>query len=313
MKNLRYVLVGLAAELSLRPLAAALSEHGAAVSIVDLADTQADASVVPGGTGPIVLVTSQHLAMTGDVYDAHTGLSSHYVSPQVLRQRLGADLMVYVPHDLSEPVLPSEVELLRTMDLYAATDSDAWWAAAHVPTVVVGWVGTAWWDEVALARAPLGNGVLFVTQVQWLEMMGGAPFLLDALAQTLASGVAVKLPVWPGMGPLAAALQSAGVRLVDPTLPAAGIARRTPLVVTSGPSSVLGEAAQAGHRPLCVLPLGGDREFAAQLGTFDVAVCSDRDFGDAVTTAGVVRPPGPRFDLRRFETAVEEALRGVPG
>jgi len=305
----RYVLVGLGAELSLRPLAAALGRRGAPVSVVDLAESPADASVIPAGDGPLVLVTSQHLAMTGPVYDAHTHLSSHYASPQVLRRRLGADLLVYVPHDLSESVLPGEVELLRTVDLYVAPDDDAWWAAAHVPTVVAGWVGTAWWDEAAIAEAPLSRGVLFVTQVQWLEMMGGGPYLLNALAQTLASGVAAKLPVWPGLEPLAEALADAGVPLIDPHLPAAAIARNTPLVVTNGPSSVLAEAAQAGHRPVCVLPVDADRDFAGQFGALDVALCRDSEFGEVRRTAGVVRPAGPRFDLTVFVDAVEDALR----
>lgn len=307
--NPRYVLVGLAAELSLRPLAAVLREHGSSVSVVDLAESPLDASSIPVGDGPIVLVTSQHLALTGAVYDAYYHLSSHYAAPQTLRRRLGADLLVYVPHDLSEPVLPTEVELLRTLDLYAAPDVDAWWAAAHVPTVVTGWVGTAWWDERAMAEAPLSRGVLFLTQLLWLEWKGGAPFVLKAMKDTLASGIAVKLPVWPGLERLASALESEGIPLVDPHLPAAGIARSTPLIVTNGASSVLAEAAQAGHRPVCVMPPEADLDFAGKFGMLDVVMCRDSEFSVAAGSAGVVRPPGPRFDVERFVGAVTDLLR----
>lgn len=310
--NPRYVLVGLAAELSLRPLAAALRERGLPVSVVDLAESPLDASSIPVGDGPVVLVSSQHLAMTGAVYDAYYRLSSHYAAPQTLRRRLGADLLVYVPHDLAEPVLPTEVELLRTLDLYAAPDADAWWASAHVPTVVTGWVGTAWWDERAMAEAPLSRGVLFLTQLAWLEWKGGVPFVLKTLANTLASGIAVKLPVWPGLGPLADALASEGVPLVDPQLPAAGIARSTPLIVTNGSSSVLAEAAQAGHRPVCVMPPGAELDFAGKFGMLDVAMCRDGEFSVVAGTAGVVRPPGPRFDVDGFVRAVTDALRRGP-
>lgn len=305
----RYVLVGLAAELSLRPLARALELRGAAVRVVDLAIEAADASVVPAGDGPLVLVSSQHLALTGEAYNSHVGLSTAYVAPQVLRARLGAELLVYVPHDLAEPVLASEVELLRTVDLYAAPDADRWWARAHAPTVVTGWVGSAWWDEEVLAAAPLARGVLFLTQVQWLMHQGGAPFVLRTLERTLASGLAVKLPVWPGLGSLSAALEAHGVTVLDPRLPAAGIARVTPLVVANAPSSVLAEASEAGHRPVCVLPAEGGPEFAGQLGALDVVVCSDAEFPRAVTEAGLVRPPGARFDVDAFVGAVEHQLR----
>lgn len=171
----RYLLVGFASELSLRPLARALRESGFPVSLVDLAEAPVDRSSAPPGDGPLVLVTSQHLAMTGRAYDLYYGWSTHYVGPQALRERVGADLLVYVPHDLMEPVLPGEVELLRTVDLYVAPDHDSWWASHHVRTVVAGWVGTASWDEDKLRQAPLTRGVLFLAQVRWLEWMGGGP------------------------------------------------------------------------------------------------------------------------------------------
>lgn len=306
----RFVLVGIAAELSLRPLGEALRRRGLAVSVVDLGREAAGPSCVPDGDGPVVAVTSQHLAMTGDVYDAHTGLTSHYVAPQALRQRLGADVLVYVPHDLSEPVLPTEVDLLQTVDLYVAPDGDGWWAGAHVPVVTSGWVGTAWWDAEALAQAPLDQGVLFLTQVQWLMSVGGAPFVLRSLRSTLETGVAVKLPVWPGLEPLADGLAAAGIPLVDPQLPAVGVAWSTPLVVTNAPSSVLAEAALAGHRPVCVLPGDAPVEFAGQLSMLDVAVCDDGGFAAARTRAGRVRPPGSRFDLELFLSSVDAALGG---
>lgn len=306
----RYVLTGLATENSLRPLAAALRHRGLPTAFVDLADADADRSCLPAGTGPVVLISSQHLAMTGAVYDSHSSISSRYLAPQTLKRQIGADLLVYVPHDLAEPVLPSEVDVLGTVDLYAAPDHDSWWARAHVPTVVTGWVGTAWDDAERLAKAPLDHGVLFLTQVRWLLEQGGAPFVLDALSATLASGVAVKLPLWPGVAPLADALRGEGVPLVEPDLAAAVVARSTPLVVTNGPSSVLAEAMDAGHRPVCVLPPEGDQVFAGQLGSLDVAVCRDGGFAQAAASAGRVRPPAEPFDVDLLLDAVARALGG---
>ncbi|MGV8978042.1 MAG: hypothetical protein ACOH17_08350 [Cellulomonas sp.] len=306
--TVRFALVGLAAELSLRPLAAALRERGHPLALIDLAEAPADKESMPPGEGPLVLVTSQHLAMTGAVYDAFTQMSSHYAAPQTLKRRLSADLLVYVPHDLSEPVLPSEVDLLQTLDLYVAPDADSWWARAHVPTVVAGWVGSAWSDEAALASAPLSRGVLFLTQVRWLMLQGGADFVRSSLATTLATGIAVKLPVWPELEPIEAALRADGVPLIDPYLSATSVAYRTPLVVCNGPSSVLAEASAAGHRPVCVLPPEGDMVFAGQLGALDVVLCRDEGFGDAAARAGRVHEPQPRFDLDGFIAAVEDTL-----
>lgn len=301
------MLTGLASELSLRPLGAALERRGYAVRVVDLADEAVSSSVVPDGEGPIVLVTSQHLAMTSEAYRAYVGFDSYYESPQELRRRLDADLVVYVPHDLKDPVLPTEVALLQTIDLYAAADDDEWWAAAHVPTVVVGWVGTAHLHPIA-EPPHLENGVLFLTFVQWLMAQGGGPYVARTLANTLDLGLAVKLPVWPGLDSIVDTLTDRGVNVLDPSLSATLIAHHTPLVVTNGPSSVLAEAAIAGHRPLCVLSTDGAAEFRGMLDDLDVAVCSDEEVATARGTAGRIRPPQRPFDLDRFLTAVTDAL-----
>jgi hypothetical protein len=308
MSTPRFLLTGLAAELSLRPLERALRERGLPVALVDLADAPISREAAPAGDGPLVLVSSQHTLMTGAVYDEYCGLRSHYAAPQVLRRELRPDLMVYVPHDLTEPVLPSEIPLLRLFDLYAAPDADAWWARAHVPTVVCGWVGTAGPDDPRLAQAPLDNGVLFISSVRWLGQLGGGEFVLRALERTLASGIAVKLPVWPGLEPMRDALAGAGVPLVAPELATSKVVRQTPLVATNAPSSVLAEATLAGHRPICVLHPDGDAQFRGELGDVDVIACRDDEFPARVGGAGRVREPGPVFDLDALLAAIEERL-----
>jgi hypothetical protein len=304
----RFFLTGLAAELSLRPLERALRDRGLPVALVDLADAPAVPAAAPPGDGPLVLVTSQHTLMTGAVYDDYTGLRSHYVAPQVLKRTLGAELMVYVPHDLSEPVLESEIPLLRLFDLYAAPDADAWWARAHVPTVVCGWVGTAGPEDPRLAAAPLASGVLFVSSVRWLSQLGGGAFVLRTLEHTLSSGIAVKLPVWPGLETMTEQLARAGVPLIAPELATSTVVRHTPLVVTNAPSSVLAEAALAGHRPLCVLHPEGDHQFRTELGDVDVIACRDEEFAERVKDAGRVRAPGPAFDVDALLAAIQTQL-----
>lgn len=307
----RFVLAGFAAELSLRPLAQALADLGLPVAVLDLAERPADAAVVPAGDGPVVLVTSQHLEMNGPVYDAHTGLATHYVSPSTLRRVLRADLVVYVPHDLAEPVLPGELDALGTVDLYAAPDADSWWAAERVRTVVTGWVGTAGPRPAALDELDLSRGVLFLTQVAWLASRGEPARALDPWQETLASGLAVKLPRWPGLERLVDALLERGVTLLDPALPAAWVVRSTPLVVTNAPSSVLAEAIAAGHRPVCVLPPDPDPSFAAQLAGLDLVVCGDGELADRAGEAGLVREPTRPFDVPLLLAAVDDALAGA--
>ncbi len=308
MTSPRFLLTGLAAELSLRPLERALRERGLPVALVDQADAPVTAASAPPGDGPLVLISSQHTLMTGAVYDEYCGIESHYVSPQVLRRELAPDLLVYVPHDLTEPVLPAEIPLLRLFDLYAAPDADAWWASAHVPTVVCGWVGTAGPEDPRLAQAPLDRGVLFISSVRWLGQLGGGAFVLRALECTLASGIAVKLPVWPGLEPMSEQLERTGVPLLPPDLPTSAVVRHTPLVATNAPSSVLAEAALAGHRPICVLHPDGDAQFRGELGDVDVIACRDEDFPNRVGEAGRVRAPGPAFDLDTLLAAIEARL-----
>lgn len=302
------MLVGAASEFSLRPLASALRARGLPVSAVDLAAAPADASAVPPGDGPLVLVTSQHLAMTGAVYDAYSDISTHVASPQALAAALGADLLVYVPHDLADPVLPWEVSVLPVLDLYVAPDAAQWWAAAHVPTVVAGWVGAIETEAPDLPTEVSEHGILFITSVRWLLKNLGGDGLVASMRNTLAHGFAVKLPEWPGVEELDAALRAAGACVLDPGTPASALIARAPLVATTSTSSLVAEAVLAGHRPVCVLPPGADAALTADLPLYDVVVCGDEDFPVAARTAGVVRENAAAFDLDVFLGAVHEQL-----
>jgi hypothetical protein len=311
MSSPRFLLLGAASEFSLRPLAAALAARGLPVVAVDLAQEPVTASSAPPGDGPLVVVTSQHLAMTGDVYDAYSGISTHVLSPQALKRVVGAELLVYVPHDLADPVLPWEVPFLPLLDLYVAPDESSWWARAHVPTVVAGWVGAADRGSIEPSQQVRERGILFVTSVRWIEANGGGARLVDGLRATLGHGLAVKLPDWPGMEGLDRSLREAGATVLDPRTPASALIAAAPLVVTTSTSSIIAEAVLGGHRPVCVLPDGADEALSADLPLFDVLVCRDEEFPAAVSGAGRVRGDAATFDLDVFLGAVRARLEAL--
>lgn len=308
MTTPRFLLVGAASELSLRPLAAALTRRGLPVAVIDLVQEPVTASAAPPGGGPLVLVTSQHLAMTGAVYDRYSAISTHVVSPQALKVSVGADLLVYVPHDLVDPVLPAEVPLLQLLDLFVAPDHTSWWVAAHAPTVVAGWVGATGVGTVSVPQAVADRGILFISSVRWVISNGGGPYLLQSLRRTLEYGLAAKLPDWPGLHELEDALVGAGVDVLDPRTPASDLIAGAPLVVSNAAGSVIAEASLAGHRPVCVLGAGGPAQFGPELAAFDVEVCDDDGFGVAASRAGRIRPDAVAFDVDLFLSAVGAQL-----
>ncbi|TFV83251.1 hypothetical protein E4P40_14380 [Blastococcus sp. CT_GayMR20] len=307
----RYLLVGAASELSLRPLAVELRSRGLSVSVVDLAVQELGPADLPPGDGPLVMITSQHLGLTGQAYDTYYAIHTNVATPPALKVAVGADLLVYVPHDLGDPVLHGEMPLLSLLDLYVAPDDSTWWATAHVPTVVAGWVASAGAERFPAPQEVLHRGVLFVSAVKWIMSRGGGPFLVDALRHTLAHGLAVKLPDWPGVEGLEDALRGAGAVVVDRQAPAAALIAQAPLVVSTASGSIIAEAALAGHRPVCVAPTGGERELTGDVAEFDVITCSDEEFPEAVGRAGRVRPGSGSFDTDLFLTAVRDRLEAL--
>ncbi|WP_040338428.1 hypothetical protein [Candidatus Blastococcus massiliensis] len=308
MSTPRFLMVGSATELSLRPLAAELERRGMSVSVVDLAVEPVGPETVPPGDGPLVLVTSQHLGLAGRVYDKYYDIETFNATPQSLKVAVGADLLVYVPHDLADPVMPGEIPFLSLLDLYVATDDSTWWASAHVPTVVAGWIGSAGTAQTVVPDVVRDRGILFVSAFKWLMSEGGGPFLVQSLRRTLAHGMAVKLPVWPGLEDLESALRDAGAIMLDPRMPASALIAEAPLVVSTASGSVIAEASLAGHRPICVLPPGGDILFGGELAEFDAIVCGDDEFPDVLSRAGRVRPGQGSFDTDLFLTAVHDRL-----
>lgn len=301
----RFVLTGQAAEFSLRRLTTELQQRGYAATAVDLAEGPLERRHIPDGAGPLVMVTSQHLSGTrramAPSLDARP---EHYAAPSMLRQRIGADLMVYVPHDLEEPVLACETPALGSFDLYCAPDTDSWWAARRVPTVVTGWVGD-FGDA-----APFGDqvGLLLLTNLRHALDHGGLDHLRATIPTVLAAGLAVKLPVWSLADPIAAGLAADGVCVLDSHLGASALIRSAPFVVTNGPSSVIAEARRLGHRPLCVVDPTLPSVHRSGLYGAGAVVCADADFHEHVAGAGVQHEAGPPFDVEAFLAAVEEQL-----
>lgn len=304
----RFLMVGVASELSLRPLAAELQRRGLAVSVVDMAVEPVGPASVPEGDGPLVLVTSQHVGLAGQVYDSYYDIDTHVLTPQSLKVAVGADLLVYVPHDLADPVLTSEIPFLQLLDLYVAPDEATWWAATHVPTVVAGWAATAGTGGIAVPDEVRDRGILFVSAIKWLLSEGGGPFLVESLRRTLAHGMAVKLPHWPGVEGLESALRDAGAVVLDARTPASALIAKAPLVVSTAAGSIIAEASLAGHRPVCVLPPGGEHLFGGELAEFDAIVCRDEEFAEVLPRAGRVRPGRGAFDIELFLSAVDDQL-----
>lgn len=295
----RFLLTGFASEFSLRPLAAELVRLGHQAHAIDLADGPLTANSAPPGDGPLVLITSQHSLVTAHAFREHHRLAApHYATPGQLRADVGASLLVYVPHDLLDPVLGSEVERLSVFDLFAAPDGDHWWARAHVPVVEAGWVGSLAASDTAPADVPLDRGVLFITDDGVVDARGGGDYLLRTYEQTLATGIAVKFAVWPTTEALSAPLARAGVPLVSPSLPAATVIEHAPLVASNGASSVLCEAALIGHRPIGIAHPDDRASLAAALRPINAIVCSDDEFS---RHASQRRSPGA--GIRRFDTA----------
>ncbi len=302
--TLRFVLVGCAAEFSLRRLAVELERCGHAVLAVDLAEGPLNLDAVPNGEGPLVMVSSQHLTGTAASLSFEgLGIPAHYRSPQALKQQLGADLWAYVPHDLENPVLACEAAALGAVDLYCAPDHDSWWAAKSAPTVVTGWVND-WGDSALIGDVA---GVLFLTSVTNTIINGGIDHLQQVIPNTLNAGLAVKLPVMSAAAQLSDDLVAAGLDVLDPALSASAVARAADLIVTNGPSSVLAESCRLGHRPLCVQDPTLAAVYRAAVRDVDAVVCEDADFGAARALAGRVRDPGAPFDLEAFLAAVGEA------
>jgi hypothetical protein len=153
--------------------------------------------------------------------------------------------------------------------------------------------------------------VLLLSQVLLLVHQGGAEFVLRAYERVLAHGVAVKLPAWPGLDSFAEGLARRGVPLLDPAVACSELISQVPLVISNGASSVLAEAALAGHRPVCVLDPDVDGPHNRGLSWIDLVVCTDDEFPVAVKAAGWVREPGPSFDVDRFLLAINERLAGT--
>lgn len=242
-----FVLLGFASEYSLSAIARMLREIGEIVVEVDFS-----VSGVPDmGDAAVVLITSQHPALTAWIFKYNYGVEPvycRYSSPMECLTRLNVCCSVFVPHDLEQPILAYEIGYMSFFDIYCSPYESNPGLAMVCQPLYTGWAKHVNIEPGGFVhqQAASSVGVFFVNQLIDLVHRGGVPYLLSEYALAVDRGIPFKLPSWPGVADIEKRLSQAGVKVIPSDTLSTHVIAHSSQIFSNARGSVLAEAAYLG-------------------------------------------------------------------
>ena len=248
----RYLFYGFGSEYVLHQLYERMCLDG--ISCIEL-----DASVTPItrqfidelATYNIVLITSAHITLDQrSFYDIYM-LDQLYLSPLELMALLKPIRSVYIPHDLSCPLVEDEEDYLQLFDYFLSplpVDKLSFRGSNIEPC---GWI--KWMQSFDDSLENSKNAIWFFSDIGYHHMKYGVHGTYNKIRPLLEQGVAIKFPQWPGIDAYEEYFRTQGIEVVPSTENTLSLIHEYRCIITNSESSVVAEAYYYGKLTLNVL------------------------------------------------------------
>jgi hypothetical protein len=305
-KDIRVIAAGRGgAELSLDGVMPLLAEAGFDCVTIDLLGEEnwreRLASLPP--VREVVLLSTVHPIRGNGHLQRHYGIFKDAPSFSEKISIIRPNRTYLLPHDLSNPFIDYENLPMREATAVLVPDERFWYFSRYTDVHVIGW--PKYLSQPATAKPhlhfPATPGVFLPSEVGYYSRRDVATFL-SVFKPIADARWAFKLPGWPNVEGLRAALLNAGC----PEIPAAtatwDIIANYPTVVSNSTSSIITESALYGTDTICVMDesVQSAREQIRMFGAYpNIALVAPQDLA-----AALVKPERGRRSqnlIRRFD------------
>jgi hypothetical protein len=245
-----FVFYGIESEYVLGPLCREMQGRGhdcVEIFVIGGRDGEREMRALPTDRR-IMLVTSVHF------YHDRPGMLDYTGTDGCLSLFEVIDLLqpaatIYVPHDLSAPLLPEEMPALRKVDLYLGALESENAFARYTRVKIVGW---SKYRKPAEPPAQLGRALWLFSDVETRIWISGLDATYGRLVRHMRPWCAVKFGNTDIVKPLELRLRAAGFNVIDSAETAATHAPRYHAIVSNGESSTVRETGLMG-KPIYML------------------------------------------------------------
>jgi hypothetical protein len=208
--------------------------------------------------GDVTLVSSHHPLATKFDYQTYYGLDDDVLSLKQTQSLFKPKQTFFIPHDLTRPLHTFEMPELRHVTAALMPDRSYWFLKRFCRVEAIGWIGL--FDETStdIAESTTWQPATSTPKILFLpsdianHVRNGRHGFAEDFAGVLGLNPSVKMPRGDGFDPITQVLLDAGCHLLDPKLSVCALVGSYPIIVGSGASSVILEAASAGAKVVAV-------------------------------------------------------------
>lgn len=142
---------------------------------------------------PVIFITSAHLNLSEKNFKHFYKTESHFYGVLEILSLLKPIKKIYIPHDLTQPLIDYEKEVLNQFDIFLSPCEP--FTSMHAPyckTIEVGWI------KYKKNKRVKSKGIIWFLSDFVIHLRMGAKQSRKFLHPILHQGVGIKFPLWPG-------------------------------------------------------------------------------------------------------------------
>lgn len=238
--NTTYLFYGFGAEYVLHPVYEAMKQHGHQCIEIDaltIADSKTQIENLQGSE--VVFITSAHFLLNEKNFKYFYPTDNHFYGTLEVMALLKPKASVYVPHDLTQPLIDFEKDYLNQFTTFCSPCEPFTSVYSHyTQTREVGWIKYPQKPNTIIRK----QGAIWFLSDFILHLNWGVEKSFKLLAPILRQGVSIKFPLWPGSDEFETYFSKNGTHVFPSKANSIDLIQAHDIVLTNGLSSVIAES-----------------------------------------------------------------------
>lgn len=239
-----YLLYGFGSEYVLHPLYEELKKLGFPCTEIDALSNPDSKKIVNALVGqPVIFITSAHFNLNEKNFRYFYSSENHFYGVLEILSLLKPVKSIFVPHDLTQPLIDYEKEYLNQFDLFCSPCEPFTSLYAHYcPTLELGWIK---YKKGNKPITTVNNAIWFLSDFT-LHLKMGVEKSYTCLEPILKQHVSIKFPTWPGTDEFEAYFSRNGINVVSNQENSIDLILAHDMILSNGLSSIIAESSFLG-------------------------------------------------------------------
>ncbi len=238
--NKTYLFYGFGAEYVLHPLYTEMLAKGYhCIEIDPLAQADSKKQIEQLKGQEVVFITSAHFLLNEKNFGYFYDSQNHFYGTLEVLSLLRPKASVFVPHDLTQPLIDYEKEYLNQFTAFCSPCEPFTSTYAHyTKSIEMGWIKYKQKPKTILRK----QGALWFLSDFVLHLNWGVEKSFELLEPILSQGISIKFPLWPGCETFETYFTEKGIHVFPSSENSIDLILAHDIILTNGLSSIVAES-----------------------------------------------------------------------